>query len=407
MKRCGLLGRKLAHSYSHALHRELGNYEYLLWEKEPLEAEKWIRGGDWYGMNVTIPYKKTAAALCDELSPCAQRLGSVNTLLRKPDGSVFGDNTDYEGFSFLLKNSGTDVSGRKVLVLGSGGASVTVQAVLQDAGAEVIVISRRGDNNYTNLLRYADAALIVNTTPVGMFPHAGESPLQLEMFPQLEGVLDLIYNPARTALLMNAEARGIPAVNGLGMLTAQAYASSRIWGLTDLPASTTAALTEKISRRMQNIVLIGMPGCGKSTAARLLSHLLDRPTANADEEIVREAGMSIPEIFSRYGEDDFRRRETEVLRRLGAASGTVIATGGGAVTREENYPLLHQNGIIVRIRRDLDQLSTDGRPIFLTHDVYHLYEERKAAYERFADLTIDSQPDPADTAEKIREALQL
>ena len=407
MKRCGLLGRKLTHSYSPALHRELGNYEYLLWEKEPEEAEKWIRDGDWYGMNVTIPYKKTAAALCDELSHRARRLGSVNTLLRKPDGSVFGDNTDYEGFSFLLKNSGADVSGRKVLVLGSGGASVTVQAVLRDAGAEVLVISRSGENNYTNLSRHADAALIVNTTPVGMFPHVGEAPLPLDMFPQLEGVFDLIYNPARTALLMDAEARGLPAVNGLGMLTAQAYAGSRIWGLTDLSVSAVTALTEKLSRRMQNIVLIGMPGCGKTTAARLLSRLLDRPAANADEEIVREAGMSIPEIFSRFGEDDFRRRETEVLRRLGAASGTVIATGGGAVTREENYSLLHQNGIIVRIWRDLDSLSTDGRPIFLTHDVYHLYEERKAAYERFADLTVDSQPDPADTANKIREALQL
>ena len=404
---CGLLGRMLIHSYSPALHKMLGSYEYRLWEKEPEEAEKWIREGDWYGMNVTIPYKRTAAALCDELSPHAAQLGSVNTLLKRADGSVFGDNTDYEGFRYLLKSSGLDVSGRKALVLGSGGASVTVQAVLQDAGAEPIVISRSGTDNYSNLEKHADAALIVNTTPVGMFPQVGETPIPLDGFAKLEGVFDLIYNPARTCLMLEAEKRGIPAFGGLGMLAAQAILSSRIWGLTGRSVYDAGHVAEELSRSMQNIVLIGMPGCGKSDTARMLGRLLGRPVLDSDDEIVRESGMRIPEIFSRFGEDDFRRRETAVLKRFGASYGTVIATGGGAVTREENYLPLHQNGVIVWIRRDPDKLEVRGRPIFLTKDVRSLYEERKDAYERFADFAVDSRPEPLETAKSILEVLKL
>ncbi len=407
MKICGLLGRMLIHSYSPALHRMLGSYEYRLWEKEPEEAADWIRNGDWYGMNVTIPYKKTAALLCDELSPHAALLGSVNTLLRRPDGSVFGGNTDYDGFRFLLKSSGLNFSGRKALVLGSGGASVTVQTVLKEAGAEPAVISRSGSDNYSNLEKHADAALIVNTTPVGMFPQIGETPLRLDGFPHLEGVFDLIYNPARTCLMLDAEKRGIPAVGGLGMLAAQAICSSRIWGLTDCSVYAAGRLAEELARSMQNIVLIGMPGCGKSATARMLGRLLGRPVLDSDDEIVRESGLRIPEIFSNYGEDDFRRRETAILKRFGASYGTVIATGGGAVTREENYLPLPQNGVIVWIKRALDQLEVRGRPIFLTKDVASLYEERAASYERFSDLSVDASPEPMETARKILEVLGL
>ena len=225
--KCGLLGRKLGHSYSPQIHALLGNYSYQLFEKEPEEIGDFLKNGDFTGLNVTIPYKKEVIPFLDELSPAAARLGAVNTIVRR-DGKLIGHNTDYFGFRRLVQESGLQVAGKKVLVLGSGGASSTAVAVLQELGAKVTVISRSGENNYENLDRHADAAVIANTTPVGMYPNTGKSALSLDGFPRLEGVLDAVYNPARTQILLDAERRGLAAVNGLWMMVAQAKELSLI-----------------------------------------------------------------------------------------------------------------------------------------------------------------------------------
>lgn len=404
--KCGLLGEKLGHSYSPQIHAELAGYEYKLYEKAPDEVEAFVRAGDWHGLNVTIPYKKTVMAFCDELSDTAAAIGSVNTLLRRPDGTVFGDNTDAFGFETLLDGTvKTALAGKKALVLGTGGASVTVCAVLRARGAVVVPISRSGEDNYQNLDRHEDAAILVNATPVGMYPKNGVSPVELDMFPKLEAVLDVVYNPARTALLMQAEARGIPCAGGLVMLVAQAKRSAEIYLGHALPDSELERITALLARGMQNIVLVGMPGCGKSSIGRRLAERLGRPLLEADREIEKEAGLSIPEIFSREGEQGFRRRESAALRELGKRSGTVISTGGGCVTRPENYAPLHQNGTIVWIRRDLDRLAREGRPLSLNADLSAMYAVRKPLYEHFADLTVENTGTPEETVNAILEVL--
>ena len=404
--KCGLLGEKLGHSYSPQIHAELADYEYKLYEKAPDEVEDFVRNGDWHGLNVTIPYKKTVIPFCDELSDTARAIGSVNTLLRRPDGTVFGDNTDAFGFETLLDGTvKTALAGKKALVLGTGGASVTVCAVLRARGAVVVPISRSGEDNYQNLDRHEDAAILVNATPVGMYPKNGVSPVELDMFPKLEAVLDVVYNPARTALLMQAEARGIPCAGGLVMLVAQAKRSAEIYLGHALPDSELERITALLARGMQNIVLVGMPGSGKSSIGRRLAERLGRPLLEADREIEKEAGLSIPEIFAREGEQGFRRRESAALRELGKRSGTVISTGGGCVTRPENYAPLHQNGTIVWIRRDLDRLAREGRPLSLNADLSAMYAVRKPLYEHFADLTVENTGTPEETVNAILEEL--
>ena len=405
--KCGLLGEKLGHSYSPQIHAELADYEYRLYEKAPNEVEDFVRRGDWHGLNVTIPYKKTVIPFCDELSETARAIGSVNTLLKRPDGTIFGDNTDAFGFETLLTQTlKADISGWKALVLGTGGASVTVCAMLRKRGAQVIPISRSGKDNYTNLEWHRDAKLLVNTTPVGMYPKNGTSLVDLGVFPKLEAVLDVVYNPARTALLLQAEKRGIPCAGGLTMLVAQAKRSSEIFLGHALPDGEIARIAWQLARQMQNVILIGMPGSGKSTVGRLLAEKLGRPLLEADKELEKTAGMSIPVIFANEGEAGFRRRETRILSELGKQSGTVISTGGGCVTREENYPLLHQNGVIVWIRRDLNSLAREGRPLSLNADLSAMYAVRAPLYEHFADFTVENDGNAEDTVNSILEVLQ-
>ena len=404
--RCGLLGRKLGHSYSPQIHAQLGSYSYDLFEREPEELADFLREGEWQGLNVTIPYKKSVLPFCDALSDTAREIGSVNTLLRRPDGSLYGDNTDAYGFAWLLKKNGIDPKGKKALMLGSGGASVMACWVLRQMEAkEVLVISRSGENHYGNLDRHADAELIVNTTPVGMYPRNGEAPLDLRRFPKCAGVVDVVYNPARTALLLQAEELGIPHAGGLGMLVAQAKRSSEIFTGASIPDGRIEEIHQELQKEMENIVLIGMPGCGKTKIAKALGEKLGRPVLEADEEIEREAGMSIPEIFRLEGEEGFRKRETRVLAELGKRSGAILSTGGGCITREENYPLLHQNGVIIWRKRDLSLLSKKGRPISLSRDLGELYAERAPLYKRFADHIIDETDTVNDAVEKILEVL--
>ncbi|MGN0998068.1 MAG: shikimate kinase [Faecousia sp.] len=404
--RCGLLGRKLGHSYSPQIHAHLGSYSYSLFEKEPEQLGTFLREGGFDGINVTIPYKKEVIPFLDELSPVARRLGAVNTIVRRGDGSLIGHNTDYFGFQSMVETSGLEPKGKKCLVLGSGGASNTAVAVLQEMGAEVIVISRSGENHYGNLHLHSDAAILVNTTPVGMYPSTGVSPVSLEQFPKLEGVLDVIYNPARTQLLLDAEERGIPNRNGLWMLVAQAKESAQWFTGHPISDEKQAEIHRILRLQMENILLIGMPGCGKSTIGALLARQTGKRFVDTDEEIVRLAGKSIPEIFAEDGEEVFRDWETQALADLGKQSGLVIATGGGCVTKQRNAPLLHQNGTCVWLRRDLNLLPTDGRPLSQSGKLTEMYQIRKPMYQRFADFSADNSGTPEETAAAILRKLE-
>ena len=396
--KCGLLGRKLGHSYSPAIHALLGDYEYNLYEIEPEGLEDFLRKGDWDGINVTMPYKKTVIPFLDSLTSIASELGAVNTIIRR-NGKLFGTNTDYWGFLSMVAKSGLSPAGKKCLVLGSGGASKVVQAVLQEYDAQVVVISRTGTDNYDNLSSHSDAAIIVNTTPVGMYPNTGISPVDLALFPYLEGVLDLIYNPARTQLLLDAEKRGIVAMNGLWMLISQAmYAVHFI--APKMPKEVHIEDVYPIMKaQMENIILIGMPGCGKSTIGRLLAEKTGKRFADADKQIEKMAQKTIPRIFVEDGEDVFRDWETKALAELCKQSGLVIATGGGCVTMERNYPLLHQNGTIYWVQRDLNQLPTEGRP--LSKDLETMYRMRQPQYAYFADHIVENNGTIEDAVSSI------
>ena len=405
--RCGLLGKTLGHSYSPQIHAQLGEYSYELFEKQPEELENFLRHGEFDALNVTIPYKKAVLPYCAALSDAVKAIGSANTLVRQPDGTLFADNTDAFGFSCIADECGVDIAGKKALVFGSGGASVTAQYVLKTRGArEVLVISRTGEHNYENLDKNADAEILVNTTPLGMYPNNGASPVDLTRFPRCEAVLDVVYNPARTALLLQAEALGIPHAGGLLMLVAQAKRASELFTGSAIADARIGEIYRALAVQMQNIILVGMPGCGKSSIGTLLAEKLDRPFLDADAEIEKAAGMPIPEFFKLYGEDAFRELESRVLADLGKRSGAVIATGGGAVLREENYAALHQNGTIVWLTRDLARLPIDGRPVSQATSLDALFAARKARYERFADHIIDNNGALDATVRAILEVLR-
>lgn len=401
--RCGLLGEHLTHSYSPQIHALLGDYSYELFEVAPEKLGEFLQAGEFDGLNVTIPYKRAVIPYCAELSAAAREMGSVNTLLRRPDGTLYGDNTDLDGFRWLLARGGGIRPGEKALVLGTGGASQTVQAVLRAAGAEVAVLSRRGESNYLTLPRHADARLVVNATPVGMYPNNGARLIDLAQLPQCRCVLDLIYNPARTRLLLDAAARGIRCENGLSMLVAQAKRAAELFTGRDIPDAACTDILRRMEAQMHNLILVGMPGSGKTTVGSLLAVSLGRPFYDADGEIEKKLGCSIPAFFAQKGEAAFRAVETEVLAELGKRSGCVIATGGGCVTRGENYDLLHQNGEIIWLRRSLTELPVEGRPVSQSRSLPELYREREPAYRRFADFCVENEATPEAAVEKIKE----
>lgn len=391
MEKFGLLGKTLAHSFSPEIHAKLASYPYDLCEVEEDALEAFIRSGEYKGFNVTIPYKKTVMAFCDEISPEAQKIGSINTLLLKGD-TLCGYNTDYFGFLYMVKKSGIEIKGKKCLIFGNGGVSLTVKTALEDLEAkEIVVISRSGEDNYQNLEKHEDAEVLVNTTPLGMYPKNGECPVELSRFPSCIGVLDLIYNPYKTKLVLDAENRNIPALGGLYMLIAQAKKAAEIFTGKAISDEKMDEIFEEIKQEKLNLLFIGMPGAGKSYLGKKAAQKFKRPFIDTDTCIEEKAGMPIPKIFETFGEAHFRKLETEVLRDVCKTSGAVIATGGGVVTREENFDLLRQNSTVIWVKREIKNLPTSGRPLSKAKSLETLYEERKAAYALLADYTVENE----------------
>ena len=396
----GLLGRTLAHSWSVPLHRSLGCPDYRLWEREPEELEAFL-AQDIGGLNVTIPYKRAVMPYCDEIDETARRIGSVNTLVRR-GGRLCAWNTDAAGFCFMARRAGIDFAGAKTLVLGRGGASLTAVAMARELGAaSVTVISRSGPDDYQHLSRHKAADILVNATPVGMYPRTGVSPVDLTAFPRCRGVLDLIYHPRRTALLLQAEELGIPRSDGLPMLAAQAAAAEELFFGRPIPESSVEAALAGLRRDKQNIVLIGMPGSGKSTVGAALAALTGRQAVDVDGEIVRRAGCSIPHLFARQGEDTFRALEREETARWGRETGLILITGGGVVKDPANRASLRQNGRVYQLERDVSLLHREGRPLSEHADLAAMYEERLPLYARFRDTVMDNNHPAEDTAAAI------
>ena len=359
------------------------------------------------GINVTIPYKQAVIPFLDEIDETARAIGAVNTVVNR-DGKLYGYNTDLYGLTRLIRRIGLDLSGKKVLVLGTGGTSRTASYAAEKLGARVVYrvsrTSREGSLSYEDVLRdHTDAQIILNTTPCGMFPRPAEQPLSLESFTRLEGVADAIYNPLRSRLVLDARFRGIPAEGGLYMLVAQAVRASELFLNMSYPDDLTDQIYDRILRRKENLVLIGMPGSGKSAVGKILTKTTGKPLADTDQLIVEKAGKSIPEIFREDGEPAFRDLESEIIRELSLQGGQVISTGGGAVLRPENVTLLRQNGRLFWLDRAPDSLvPTDDRPLADTAaKMKQLYQEREPVYRASADMIIPVFGTPEDTASLI------
>lgn len=398
----GLLGEHLPHSFSPQIHSALGNRNYNLFEVAPENLDAFMKKHNFKGINVTIPYKKAVIPYLDVISPEAEKIGAVNTI-KVVDGKLYGDNTDYFGFKYMVEKSGVTIHNKKALVLGSGGASLTVQAVLRDMNArEIVVLSRNGDDNYVNMyIKHTDAEIIVNTTPVGMYPDNLNTLVDLDRFPKLSGVLDVVYNPLKTRLILDAEQRSIPCSAGLSMLVAQAKKAHEIFFDTMVENDVCEQIEHSLTLQMCNIVLIGMAGCGKSTIGKRLSELLRKDLVDTDEMIVNTENKPIPEIFAEKGEDYFRWCENVAVNIAGREKSQIIATGGGVIVRPENYNPLKQNGIIVFINRDADLLPTNGRPLSQMHGVKALYEKRMPLYRQFADIEVDGNGTVEEVANRI------
>ena len=408
----GLIGRTLAHSYSKEIHESLGKYEYDLFPMEPSQLEDFVSAREFGGMNVTIPYKKDVIPLCDEVTDLARDIGAVNTLYFK-DGKLWGHNTDYEGFLYAAKRAGISFDRKVVLILGTGGTSLMVRAAVSRSGAAKVYIASRRESDGETRLTYGEleqiagsVQVIVNTTPVGTYPNNLEKVISVSDFPKCKAVMDVIYNPFRTLLLQEAEDLGLRWSNGLPMLVAQATAAAGYFlGTPGAFEGFNEGIIARMEAAMQNLVLIGMPGSGKSTVAKALGQITGKPVIDMDEEIVRRAGVSIPEIFASSGEAAFRDMEAGVAKDLGKEKGQIIATGGGAVLRPENVAALRQNGRIILLKRPLSKLATKGRPLSKDMDALRkMARQRMPIYTAAADVVIDNSRYMS--KKKLREKLQ-
>lgn len=401
----GLIGEKLGHSYSKLIHESLGRYTYDMFSLSREEFKAFMEKRQFNGLNITIPYKKAVIPFCDEVSELAQVIGAVNTVYLR-EGKVCGTNTDYEGFLYAAQAAGISFAGRKVLILGNGGTSLMARKAAADKGAaEILITSRRGETgcvSYEELSLHPDIQIVVNTTPVGTYPNNGERLIDLSEFPQCRGVIDVIYNPFETDLLQQAKDRDIAHTNGLPMLVAQATAAAGYFlGETGF-SQENQRIIATLRAQIENVVLIGMPGCGKTTLGTMAAEKLGKTFVDMDAEIEKQAGMDIPSIFETRGEAYFRQLETETAQRLGKEKSQVIATGGGAVLRLENMKALSQNGRVVFLKRPLEDLAMDGRPLSKDlNTLKSMYETRFPLYNKYSQLTLDCQDGIKASAAKL------
>ncbi|MEL7609252.1 MAG: shikimate kinase [Bacillota bacterium] len=391
--RCGLLGRRLGHSHSPRIHALFADYAFELFEREPEGLNAFFKEQAFDGLMVTIPYKRDVMRYCARIDPAAARIGALNALARESDGSLTGYNTDYFGFLSLADHAKIDLGVNKALVLGTGGTSRTVSLALEDRGAkEVLQVSREGTLNYANIGRHADAELIVNTTPVGMSPDITSAPVELSMFPSLKGVIDVVYNPLRTKLVLDARRLSLPAAGGLYMLVAQAKAAAELFCRTPIPEELVLKAFQTMSRALENIVLVGMPGSGKTAIGRRLAEKMGREFYDTDARVEALAGKSIPEIFNENGEPAFRALERRAVKELAGHTKIVLATGGGAPLDIGNRDALRSSGYIVCLQRELSALAREGRPLSADPAALEkMAEVRLPIYRDYADLCIKNE----------------
>ncbi|MBQ8733967.1 MAG: shikimate dehydrogenase [Anaerotignum sp.] len=405
--RYGLIGEKLGHSFSKIIHEQLADYTYDLIPLTREELDKFMTEKQFSALNVTIPYKETVIPYLDEIDAHAQKIGAVNTVVNR-NGKLTGYNTDFYGFRYMLLNNGIDVKNKKALVLGKGGASKAVLAVLEELGAKEILTVYYKENPKTITYdecyaNHSDAEIIVNTTPVGMYPKADDCPIDLSRFPDLSGVADVVYNPLRTQLIVEAEKRGINAAGGLEMLVAQAKYAVEIFLDTKIADSRIDEINADLVKERSNLVLIGMSGGGKTILGRKAAEILGKIFVDTDEEIVKRIGMPIADFFTKEGEPAFRKIETEVLHELSSQNNLVISTGGGIVKNPLNVEYLKRNGRIIWLKRDAELLqSGNGRPLAPnTAATLKLYEERLPLYTAAAEAIAENNG----TAEEGLEAI--
>lgn len=408
----GLIGAKLGHSYSKAIHEALCGYRYELYSlPTEQQAREFLQKKAFRAINVTIPYKQLVIPYCAWLEPRSKAIGAVNTVVNR-DGILHGYNTDYDGFLYLANQHGVDFRGKSVLILGTGGTSRTVHAVAKDQGAaEILFASRTGRDGaltYEQAQAQSQVQILINTSPAGMYPNTGECHIRPAGLPRLEAVLDVVYNPFKTELILRAEEAGIPCASGLEMLVAQALYAARQFTGRRIPSSKIQPIVRSIRAQRLNVCLVGMPSCGKSTIGRQLARALNRPFVDLDAEIEKAAGKSIPQIFEKRGENGFRALETETAARFGMGSGQIISCGGGVVKRPENVRALRQNGVIVFIDRPVELLKVGGnRPLSTSMDgLKQMEAERRPLYEAAADLCVKNSGEPFSRATKAaQEAL--
>ena len=403
----GLIGEKLGHSFSKDVHGMLSDYNYELCEIPKEELSDFMTKADFTAINVTIPYKEAVIPYLSYISEEAKKIGAVNTIVKR-DGKLYGYNTDFFGMSAQINKMRLNLKGRKTVILGTGGTSKTAKAVAESMGASpILVVSRTkkdGVIDYSELMEeHLDAEIIINTTPVGMYPANDGCPIDVTRFTNLVGVVDAIYNPIRTKLVLDALEMGATSEGGLYMLVAQAVYASEIFLGVKHPREKLEKIFKKIRRKKENIVLIGMPASGKSTVSALLSTELSREACDTDELIKAARGVSIPEIFAEEGEAKFRDYESEAVAVASKKNGSVIATGGGAVLRKENVKMLKQNGVLFFIDRPPEKLvPTIDRPLASDIDaIKKRYAERYDIYRSAADVVIDADDTPVNIAKKI------